>query len=461
MSNINNFDFIPPLQDECLYSWIIRTLKYYSPTGQIDGTSSKDFLNLFGISNATPRLYYQDGMKYLLNNHDFGNSTNFSSIDSIISDMTVLPFYLAFKEEDDRLKIYRKVCQEDNRVEIMSRLKIKQGVNNVEGRCYIKFCPICFSEPGEKCLKIEHQVPGNYICERHNVGLKRIEYLPRWSFLDFFQQIDNAQTIELDVTQRKVAISISKMIHQVFIEGLRISLSDLKYKIRSKMVELGYLDKEYNFFDYKMFLDKLDNGLFFEFVPREKVVFNTIYDTKVAVNPIYYLLLVEFLFDNLEALYSYSPKGIRVKISKEYRTFAWKVSKHSRVKTGKINPCLKKYEIIGETNQQIIVKHISCGRCFYVDRQQKQLVNCPYCVDPRGQKYINFSEKEDVMPEKYTRYLSANDFGKKYGKKEKQIRNYCRDGRIPDVIQVGTQWLIPETSEYPRRKSYKTGKKED
>lgn len=461
MSKFNNFDFIPPLQDECFYSWIIRMLKYYSPTGQIDGSSSKDFFDLFGILNTTPRLYYQDGMKYLLNNHDFGYSANFSSIDSLIRSMTVLPFYLAFKEDDERLTIYRKVCQEDNRVEIMSRLNIKQGVNNVEGKCYIKFCPICISEPGEKYLKTEHQVPGNYICERHNVGLKRIEYIPRWSFVDFFQQIDNAQIIELEVSQRKVAISISKMIHQVFIEGLLISLSELKYRIRSRMVELGYLDEDYNFLDYKMFLDKLDNGLFFEFVSREKVVFNTIYDTKITVNPIYYLLLVEFLFDNLEQLYSYSPEGIRVKISKEYRTFAWKVSKHSRVESGEINHCFKNYEIIGETNQQIIVKHISCGRCFYVDRQQKQLVNCPYCVDPRGQKYIKFSEKENVMHSKYTRYLNTIDFGKKYGKKEKQIRNYCRDGRIPGVIRVGTHWLIPETSEYPKRKRYKTSKKGD
>lgn len=51
------------------------------------------------------------------------------------------------------------------------------------------------------------------------------------------------------------------------------------------------------------------------------------------------------------------------------------------------------------------------------------------------------------------RYLSVAEIAKKWSLSERAVRNYCAQGRIPDVFLTGKTWNIPENAEKPSRVS--------
>lgn len=49
------------------------------------------------------------------------------------------------------------------------------------------------------------------------------------------------------------------------------------------------------------------------------------------------------------------------------------------------------------------------------------------------------------------KYLSVNEFAKKWGISERTARNYCAHGKIPDAFLTGKTWNIPDTATIPDR----------
>jgi len=48
-------------------------------------------------------------------------------------------------------------------------------------------------------------------------------------------------------------------------------------------------------------------------------------------------------------------------------------------------------------------------------------------------------------------YLSVSDFAKKWKLSERTVRNYCANGKIPDVFLTGKTWNIPANANKPNR----------
>lgn len=49
------------------------------------------------------------------------------------------------------------------------------------------------------------------------------------------------------------------------------------------------------------------------------------------------------------------------------------------------------------------------------------------------------------------KYLSVAETAKRWGVAERTVRNYCANGKIPDVFLTGKTWNIPETAQRPDR----------
>ena len=52
-------------------------------------------------------------------------------------------------------------------------------------------------------------------------------------------------------------------------------------------------------------------------------------------------------------------------------------------------------------------------------------------------------------------YLSVAEMAKKWGISERSVRNYCANGRIPNVKLIGKTWYIPDDAEKPERSNKK------
>ena len=53
-------------------------------------------------------------------------------------------------------------------------------------------------------------------------------------------------------------------------------------------------------------------------------------------------------------------------------------------------------------------------------------------------------------------YISVSDAAKKWNISERNVRNYCAEGRVDGALLVGKTWMIPATAEKPMRKNRKT-----
>ncbi len=53
------------------------------------------------------------------------------------------------------------------------------------------------------------------------------------------------------------------------------------------------------------------------------------------------------------------------------------------------------------------------------------------------------------------KYLSVAEIAKKWGLKERSVRNYCSKGRVPGAILMGKTWMIPFNATKPLRKGRK------
>ena len=50
-------------------------------------------------------------------------------------------------------------------------------------------------------------------------------------------------------------------------------------------------------------------------------------------------------------------------------------------------------------------------------------------------------------------YISVSEAAKKWNISERNVRNYCSEGRVSGAVLMGKTWMIPESAEKPLRKS--------
>ncbi len=449
-------DILEPFEEECLYGWVVRMLHMYSGADKIDYKANHIIQYLFG-----PNVYYisrnfQKGLAYFVEHCNMPSSPIFSSVESILKNMTILPFYLAFKPNEEISKIYDMFSKTYNNRSIENKIGLNVRKPYVEGNIHIKICPLCSKAAGFVYLKREHQISGNFICNKHEVELMYFDYPQNWSSTDDFYDFSKGKKFDLEKNEREKAILITRMIHQIMTKGLQCDICVLKQKIRSKLRSMGYLNHEFLFWDYQSFLKEIEYDIYFRYTARDYVVFHAIYDVKASLNPIYYLVLIDFLFGNLETLYGYEVEFPHGKISPKFSCVKWDIEKkfsceyYSRTMDSKY---LEEYCIVGQTSKEVVIKHRLCGRYYCNDLKRKKLTKCNWCYLYK----IPFKDspvvEREAVSRKYIHFLSTVDYAEKYGKKEKQIRNYCVEGRLQGAVQIGAKnWLIPADAPYPERK---------
>lgn len=460
MDTTRILDVLEPYEEECLFGWVTRMLRHYSATGVVNKQYIVTMQKLFGDNVSFPGLYFQNGLKHFVENSSLRKSCKLSSVKNIIDEMTIFPFYAAFLSKDI-ISNCNKYFIEGGKYDYLENLaNIRYFRKPLEGNNYIKICPVCFEK--QKCLKREHQIPGNFMCFEHKEVLQCFEYKSNVSkTLNFEDQISNSDVYDLNCEEKERWYNIAIMVHKIFQDGLKIDIVTLKQKIRSKLRALGYMNENYVFYDFTLFLSQFSDFPYFVNINKRFVFFQTVYEVSphVDINPIFYLVLIDFLFGNMNALYEYEieyPHGI---VSKSYNCnwdmFQKYEIEHYLVEMKK--EYFEEYKIIGDTEDSIIVLHKKCGTFFRVNKSSYVLRKCRWCLEHR----LKADTFEDTYQDKgeYIHYLTTREYAKCHGKERRQIYNYCGAGRIDGAILIGNEWLIPEDAPYPmdkRKKSYKS-----
>lgn len=154
-------------KDELLYSWMAR---YTFINGNIKDSYDKE--DLFGNPKWKFNLFIQNNLEYFAN--CFPEQLGYTAKD-IIYRNTIFPVFFKFMDDERKNNIIKKICSLN-----LSTLIKEIGINirnSTEVRNYINICPLCYEEDKETYndayIHRNYQVPGCYVCAKHNVFLKK------------------------------------------------------------------------------------------------------------------------------------------------------------------------------------------------------------------------------------------------------------------------------------------------
>lgn len=447
-------DIIPPYEEEFLYGWVVRMLNMYLNNNVVPIGVVSTMKNFFGDDVRYPGLYFQNGLHHFVEKCDLPEESILADAVKIVEKMTILPFYLSFRSKEEQIFFYENLRNGNNYGRIEEKLGIDLKKHRIEGTRYIKICPKCIEENGYAYLRREHQVPGNFFCEIHKTELVLCVYNKyRLEFGASYKDLDT-RTWEMSQDERKRSLKISEMIHKIFCNGFLNEVCEMKQKFRSKLRSLAYMKDDFSMPDYDVFFKDLGMDTYFRFVNKKDILFNVIYDWKVNVNPIFYLVLIEFLFGSLESFYKYQIEFPSGKTRKTNKSKEYSCEHYAKIMGKRY---LQEYTILGHIKGYVIVRHKTCGLCFKNDNKMKKLRRCPYYdVHREMSGKFTVSKDEEGADKRYKSYISTVEYAEKHKKERKQIYNYCISGRIEGAIQIGAKdWFVPENAEYPVDKRYR------
>lgn len=448
-------DVLPPYDGEILISWIIRMCKFYT-YGCLNDSSKKIMKHLFGpTSSSIPGLYLQKGLKYFVDNCDCDNRLVFGSEKTLLEKLSVLSFYLPFSSENNILNMQNKIDEWPNYIHAETFLGIRREHRYIEEIAYFKFCSECLKEQSEIYLQIEHQIQGNLVCWKHGCVLHRIPYKLSWKEIDFIGKIREDQDISrYDISEANICrtVEISLIVHEIFEIGFKEDLKILKLKIAQKLFDNGIITCKGTFLDLDEFSQKLNADYIYKCTNIKKDIIGAINESnRVHVNPIIYIILIEYLFGDLEKYYNYSLRE-----SERY------LLSDSRVQTNKTEETMndityyleemnidfwKDYSILGDTRTAVVVRHDRCNSIYTSSKKYKRIRKCRYCK--QKDDYFD-TEKHLNQTISYQRFVKVEEYSKHVGRKGCMIRRHCNNGRIPGAIRCGVDFLIPIDAPYPK-----------
>ncbi len=263
---------------------------------------------LFGINSRTiNNIIIPHNLYELVNNIRLHDSKYFCSVDALIKNMTLIPFYTVFLNKDEQKIVYESIVHLGP-INITKSLLGLKDFNCTVFDFELKFCHHCWTENNGMYFDIEHQIKSNNICYRHNTRLQYIKINSSDHFLFddscIKQYIESPYCISQDDDFLQCYTYVSSTIHDIFLNGFKDDVVCLKSKLRMKMVSLGYMREDFNFIsNFEEFwlcyarynLLKMD----------KKEFINVIYSTTKKPNPIAYLTLINYLFGTLKSYYDY------------------------------------------------------------------------------------------------------------------------------------------------------------
>lgn len=297
-----------PYPDEIFYSWFGR---YHT----ISGNSSYSYTakELFGTVTHINSLFYPTNLNFLCS--QLPRNLNITS-DYIIQNHTLFPFFKPFISSRNLPKIILKMKNKNN-FHIDSIISV--NANNLFNRNTIKICRQCFKDDvlkyGEGYIHRAHQIPGCFICLKHNKLLEELDITKINSQNKFFsieQYNDMFSPIELPFPISKSLILFTKEMTCV-LKGALVSFNleqiIAKYDTKLRISRYrSYGGKTYLNTLIKDFLnyystDLLEN-LSCNFSPRQnKNWISLLAENREKIyHPVMHLLFIKFLFGSIKNL---------------------------------------------------------------------------------------------------------------------------------------------------------------
>lgn len=312
-------DVLMPLEDEVLFSWIVRMLKHYSD-GTLQDWQYIILENLFGEeTQKKPGLYFHRGLDYFSSNCGLSSSDYFSSEERMIDTLTILPFYRLFLDERSKQLLADKIKSNKSTANFTKSLMRELGMVTVNRSPmdynHIKFCPECLKESGTVYIKREHQILGNFFCHKHGYALKYVPY-KRTSLRDsdFQKKINDEDYFEYTLLPQEedMAKSLTTLIHEIYCNGLKEDILVIRKKLLHRMIELGHITKKGKFPEVWKFCKGLNVDFLYGNKHFSDEVIKVLAGPKYHPNPIIYIALIINLFGSLEGCYSYSSPVFEV-----------------------------------------------------------------------------------------------------------------------------------------------------
>lgn len=362
---------------------------------------------LFGENcKMLPKLYVPENLDHLVSVINLPTSIYFGSYVNIIEKMSIFTLYTTFIC-DDSLSEYEVFRKENTYKTIEHKFRIRLR-SYYEGKPKIKFCKYCIQENEVKFLNREHQVQGNSICYKHNAILQYVSYNSAKSYslnVDFYKLINESEyCIEKNDIYLDIRKQVSEVIHTIFTKSLEDSHIAIKAKLRKRLRELGYM--KYNYFNH---IEKFWNDFKpFNFINiTEKQLYNLIYSTPNKEPPLTYILLILFLFQNLDYFIKYElihEEIVNLEYSRDGYEHLYR-SKFGERMIEEYNFYLKsqhgdKYDVISVQDEMLAIKHKLCGEIkLYPKNNYKWINTCKKCHDIEIRN--KYKEKVSIIDSDY------------------------------------------------------------
>ncbi len=314
--------FPTPYEDELLYSILAR---YHLRSGNISYVDTNK--DLFNKWSNTATLDLPSNTIALLNNipNHFGYD-----VDTIIRKYTLFNYYTAFLDNKTKDEIYNKLMGDDGRGN-HSILGASESIE--DSQRYFKICPECYKEElklyGEGYIHRLHNIPGVYICGKHNRPLKISEkqiskygknaYIPlhEVNFIhDYENEIIVKENLEkfkdiYEVTEYLLQNNICNKNHEWITNQYKNRLRELGMCTLSGKVYIEDIGRDFINFYGMEFLSLFNlNGYSDNITNWIKYMFRS---SRSKVNPMKHILLINYLGISIEDFFikeiEYKPFG--------------------------------------------------------------------------------------------------------------------------------------------------------
>lgn len=303
-------NLFPNYPDELALSWFIRN---HVLSGNIYWRQSSQ--ELFGKSEHNPNVLYALNLGFLCSQIPCELEI---TPDYIINKMTIFPFFEPFMPKERAERAREGMVEGDGHEVLFEIGPYAGGIFLQEGERIVKLCRECIKNDGETYLHRIHQIPGNFICTKHNTPLN---YFPVSNdknnlTIDLGVLEDNklrAFQIKSDIIQHYLLLG--EDIEFVVNGGLSgFSLDSVRQRYRKRLQEKGYvltgrIKQKRLIIDFKQFypadfLESMESTLD-ENVRKNWLQF-MLTDSKKFVHPIRHLLFIRFLFGGMKEFLTYS-----------------------------------------------------------------------------------------------------------------------------------------------------------
>lgn len=265
------------------------------------------------------------------------------------------------------------------------------GVYSKKSQYSLKYCPVCVKEHGIYLIR-EHQVPEIDVCAEHKVVLKKFPYKNNWGKLNFIENIPN------DMREKEKAE--------------RVETDDIRYQLACMVHEIfqeGFGDSP---------------GVLKAKIRKRLQQFGYLSEKNYFIDfqEFYNELECEKHFQSMEQAAATILNGI----------FATKIKKN-------INPIYYLF---------FIVKLFGSLESYYqFSITEKEIGNSYY--------YPNYREKLFLEIRNQKKYLTTEEYGKRYGKKGSRVRQHCLANKIEGAVKLNKIWFVPEDAPYPEDRRFK------